>query len=56
MPSIVGLAPTRLGEMAASASALLFSNVVVTASMPARAISSGTRPGCGAGTGASPTS
>ena len=46
----------RFGEIAASASGVLFSNAFVTVSIPADAISIGTRLGCGVCISASPTS
>ncbi len=54
--STPGSAASRFGEIAASASAVLFSNVFVTVSIPADAISIGTRLGCGVYMSASPTS
>ena len=51
-----GSAAIRLLEIAASASAVLFSNVLVTVTRPADAISIGTRLGCGVNISARPTS
>ena len=51
-----GSAQIRLREIAASAAAVLFSNVLVTVSRPADAISIGTRLGCGVYISARPTS
>ena len=54
--SIVGSAVSRFEEIALSASWVLFSKLFVTVSMPAEAISIGTRLGCGVYIKASPTS
>ena len=51
-----GSATSRLREIPANASAVLFSNELVTVSIPADAISIGTRLGCGVYMSASPTS
>ena len=56
MLSIVGSAVIRLDEIAASASGVLFSKMLVTVSIPAEAISIGTRLGCGVYISARPTS
>ena len=55
-PSTLGSAATRFGEIAASASAVFVSNVFVTASIPAAAISIAAWLGCGASRSARPTS
>ena len=54
--SRLGSTAIRLGEMAAIASGVLFSKLFVTVSMPAAAISIGTRLGCGVYISARPTS
>ena len=54
--STVGAAGIRFGEIAASAPAVLFSKEFVTVSIPAEAISIGTRLGCGVYISARPTS
>ena len=56
MPSTPGSAAIRLGDIAVSAAAVLFSKLFVTVSIPAAAISIGTRLGCGVYISASPTS
>ena len=55
-PSTLGSPATRFGEIAASAFAVLLSNVFVTASIPAAAIAIGVGPGWGACSSARPTS
>jgi hypothetical protein len=55
MPPMVGSTGIRFSEIARSAGAVLFSNVLVTTNIPADAISSGTRLGCGVSMSESPT-
>ena len=56
MASTVGSTPIRLVEMALRWRAVLLAKVFVTVHMPAEAISSGTRLGCGVSISERPTS